>query len=259
MLGFPVTIRRSVAQPIINIGSSDKRGDQENTTPSKPSRKSTVKTKASKTTPAKPNMTQAKVDPNVVNEKNKEIGKMVKEKPTPISELEEKYSEYSTGNLMKRASKGDKVKEGDIDLYGTPLTKAQADKINKMAEEMQKLTSSTNSGHQEVWRGMALPEGTDINSLFQTRSIYELDSLTSSTHIREAAKKFTDPEIIGEDRAVKVLLRIGDKRGITGHNSSSGEMAGGETTLPKGYKFRIMSKRKEGDTWVINLYNNGKI
>jgi hypothetical protein len=93
--------------------------------------------------------------------------------------------------------------------------------------------------------------------MFPRNNVVEFDSLTAVSRSRSLAEKYTDPQFIGEESGVRVVLNIQRKGGVIGHQFS-GDFD--EAVLPRGARYRVVSTRQRTDgTWDVVLYDSGKL
>lgn len=180
--------------------------------------------------------------------------------PQEMSSAESSWNDYGIGSMIKQASAGQPAKAGDMDLNGSVLTEADASEINKNARILQAAAESEliKSERMGVWRGIALPEGTDVKSLFRHNSIIDFPSLTAVSQDKSIAEKYTDPQFLGEETGERVLINIQRRGGVIGHSSSDAEFD--EAIMPAGAKYRVSSFKKSSDgTYLVTLYDNGTL
>lgn len=196
-----------------------------------------------------------------VNDADWDEGKHPRDKDgrwTDTAKAEELFSDYDFSPLIKLSSGGDIIKAGEI-AGDRGINEQEAADINSVAAHLQSLASSTMSQHKEVWRGFAMPVDTDVKAAFKKGQVVTFDGLTATSHLRDVAAKYTDPQYIGEEDGVSVLLRLGRNGGIIGHDSKTGELGDAETIIPSGSKYRVQRVSKEGDVYVVDLYDKGDL
>ena len=177
-------------------------------------------------------------------------------------EVEASWSDYATGALIKAISRGDQVQVGEISVSGSHITADDIKTAQEYEKQIQLAASSSNTGYSDAWRGTVLEEGTDVKKLFKRNSVYEFDALTAISADRNIAQKYTDLETFaGGEPGVRVLFRIGAKKGIGGVTLGEGSEfePGMESILPKGAKYKVSSYHVEDGIHIVSLYDKGDL
>lgn len=194
-----------------------------------------------------------------------ESGKFSEGDGSGFSEIEliDTWFEAETGSLLSMLEAGEDI---TYDAFGEKLSAEDKTKYKAMGQEIQN-RAQKNSNYKQVWRGMSLSEK-DIKDIFKHNKIWESPRLASGSTKREIADIYTaDPIGNPDDPKIPVLLRIESVDGVRGWDrpeSSFGEGVkrsegekGHEVVLPRGAKYRVVGKYKEGDTTIIRLYDKG--
>ena len=178
------------------------------------------------------------------------------------SDTESAWSDYATGDMIKSVSRGQQLRAGDVDAYGTKMTDQDISSVKAAATKLQSKAESSNTGYRGVYRGMILPQGTNVKEHFKKGSTHEFDSLTAVATTDKLAMKYTDlEEFGGGEPGVRVVMRIERKGGVKGVTLGKGSEFGAdsEAILPKGSKFKIARHDKRGDVHVVTLYDKGDL
>ncbi len=175
------------------------------------------------------------------------------------AEVDELWEDYDQAALIKEVSAGGTVRVGDTTNAGETVTEEMLAKVKAAAKLLQEQAESTVSKHKEVWRGLALPAGTDVSKTFKGNSVVEMRGLTATSSVKALAQKYADPQYIGEDDGQRVLLRIERKGNVIGVDRNTGLLGAAETVLPHGAKYRVSGTYQDGQFTVVRLYDNGKL
>ena len=174
--------------------------------------------------------------------------------PEEIKDAEDQWNDYEGGDLIKRLSRGERVKVGELDASGGEITAESLARAKKSAKILQSLAKRgrLETGFHGAWRGIAYQKGTDVKALYKRNQIVESDALTAVTRNRTLAEKYTRPDYIGETESKAVLLNYQRKSKVIGHQFS-GDFD--EAVLPKGARYRVSSVREDGNVTIVTLYD----
>ncbi len=181
-------------------------------------------------------------------------------KPARTSHLETMWEDYGLADKIKAASKGEEVKVGDVTVNGDKLSERDVADIHEAARELQKLAQAgLIDDRLGVWRGLVYPEGTDVGSIYQRNKVIDFPGLTAVARKRSMAEGYMDPQYIGAETGVPVMLNIQRKGGVIGHNRTVDDFH--DSILPHGSRYRVSSSKLNPETGVheVILYDKGDL
>jgi SPP1 gp7 family putative phage head morphogenesis protein len=175
-----------------------------------------------------------------------------------LLKADEDWEDYGTAETIKAISRGEQVKIGSTDVNGNTITAKYLEEALEEARILQLEASSNIVKSDEVWRGLVLPEGEDVAKLFKQGEVYKFDGLTAVARERELAEVYTDPQFIGADEGLGVLIRIRRKGGVIGYDRKVGDLP--ESILPHGSRYKItkVSKDASGNT-IVEMFDDGQL
>ncbi len=98
------------------------------------------------------------------------------------------------------------------------------------------------SKYKTVYRGMAIESEEAFEALFQEGASFTSPRIASAATNRQLADMYTDPQFIGADEGVRVILEYRDPKGVRGHLSKAEGWDGqeAEVVLPRNTPYRVV-------------------
>lgn len=184
----------------------------------------------------------------------KEAVKQISEElPTvTLNEAIENWYDYGNANLIKEWQRGTEPEGSSSIMDGSSISKETALNVKAWEEKLQE-AAQVRTDRMLTYRGEVVDGKAEFEERFKIGEVYETDSLTSTSPIKEVANMYNDLvnfDIF--DETIPILLEFTDSNGLIGLQT---KLENEEFILAKGAKFKVSRITKQEDgVYKISLH-----